>query len=1277
MKRLLLLLIAGAGSLCLSVAYAQIPKPPVNVQSPNTSSLGLYGEVPVSFFTGLPAIDISLYKFQEQGIELPITLNYHASGFRPDMHPGWVGMGWALDGGGMVSRIVKDVPDDYSNSNYAFGNHAGFFWNYGVLNATNWDQTAYMQSVARGDGMLLDTEPDEYSFSFPGGNGKFYLDHTGKWKVKCDRPVKVTFNNQFLAMPFPKPQGTRMELYDNTSSFSGFTITDEKGNRYVYGGNTNAIEYEIGMFSQYLEEWIAQSWYLTKIIHADGYEINLAYEKDNFVNQMYIAMSMDRGTSTVNSGNIFNPQPSCNSSSWGSSEYYYFNGKLVSPSYLRSVTGSHRKVFFDRSTSSELRYPSVAYEYQQWIWSQSGYGAEFIPCLSTDNVPYPQCLDKLQWKKLDQVRIEDLDGNLQKKFVFGYNNNAAERLRLLTLTETGSDGKTKPPHQFFYDVSQPLPPYLAAKTDHWGFYNGTYADVSNQNTFVSTYYGYREPNSTYMLTGSMNKMIYPTGGVTEFTYEPHRYSKRLQANRTLGLDASFNTNTMAGGLRIKKVTSYDVATPSVKKTKEYFYVNGYTNTANTDALPSSGILGGQVQYYFDDYRTSAFNDNGIVYSKKLFSSQSVLPACNNSMGSHIGYSEVTEKLSDGSYTRYFYTNFDNGHIDEAVPCLQITRTPYEPGTSLEAERGLPLKEWYYNAANTLVKKREIEYTALNKTNEYARGMMARYFNVCSNTAVSVEEGTAYRNYTYSYLPSQETITQYDTEGNNPVATVRNISYNAQYRQADKEYTTNSKGETVTSYYRYPYDVLGYTPAANVATTQTTAYMVQNNYIGVPVEVVNTKLVSGVETVVKSQLTRYQSFNGRIKPAVEYQLAAEGAVPKTGYSNYMVTGFSTSEAVTMDSRLQAAQNFTAYTTRGNVSGYAKNNDYNNSYIWGYGDQFCVAEVTNAAPGQVAYTSFEEGDLGGWTSVTGSSILTSNGNVSGVKSFSGTLSRTMLTAGTYILTLWGTSGGTQTVNGAAGEVLKTTGGKALKQWRLVNPSTITIAGDNIDEVRLYPENAQMVTYAYDPLKGMTARCDANNLFTHYSYDAFGRLEMVRDHDKNLMKKMVYNYRDNPGIVYYNKAYSYTYTKKCFGLGSMVDYVVPAGLYSSVVSQQEADARAYLDAQEKGQIYADINGTCDVSPLSFKYVKSGTSTITVSCENVYTHRLYNFSFNAAVTAPAVFGSMPKGYYNVTITSTDPGYHAFGLGIAWQDANAPSATFLNARMLYEIDFLVIVNGN
>lgn len=977
-----------------TTAMAQVPTEPTSVKSPNAASLGLYGEVPVSNFTGIPNIEIPLYTLEKDKTSFPISLSYHASGFRPDEHPGWVGMGWSLNAGGAISRSVNDMPDECTYPSWAYGTllvDCGFFFNYNSIGSSTWDQSGTMQGLTRTDQCIRDTEPDEFSFSFAGHSGKFYMGHDGQWRVKCDQPVKVTVDrssrySMLMDVPFTAPSGSQPANYGGYfKSFKGFTITTGDGTQYVFGNSTDAIEYSIGFFNQLSHEWYADTWYLTSIIPVSSPTVTLTYEPDDYISQMYNSVYNIIAERAVGSDGNF-----LSSYSFGCSRTSFnpiwasYNGKLIRPVYLASVQSDGSEVLFDRETSTELTYDPAIYDYKYYD-TQNYYLDDILTFLN--NSPYsppgrgyPSSLNNLRWKKLSHIRIRQ-QGQLLRSFDLGYNDNAAQRLTLLSVQEKGANGTAKPAYQLQYNNYQSLPPYLANKNDHWGFFNNNYAPILNNNTYYTAYYNYREPSTTpsVFLQGVLTQIKYPTGGVTDFQYEQHTYAYQVGARRNQWPVPALATDATAGGLRIRKISSYSPESPQQKLEKEYLYVSGYTPTTASNTLRSSGTLGGRVQYYFDDYRLTAYNYSA-NYSQAIFSSQSVLPAYGNSFGSHIGYSEVVEKRSDGSYGIYNYTNFENSVLDVAARnTLQPTRTVYEPYSSTSQERGNLTLERQFNSAAQLVKSRSIGYTTYASGGNYdARAVKAKFINICpSQNSIRVEEATAYQFFVYSVLPSSESETIYDENGQHPVTTSKSTAYNAFKMPSDiSTYVQNKRLRTEIKYANdlpgSPFEGFGFALRDMAG---------DRHMVALPIETIRTV----DDAIVGVTLNKYQTFDlsgmgtyssYKVLPAEVNELETAQPLARSAYASptwqTYLGGFGQSMygVCTTDPKLNAKLTFTQYSPGANVRGLTKTGDVRMGYLWGYNQTLPVANITNAictAPNyydpkignEASYLGFESG------------------------------------------------------------------------------------------------------------------------------------------------------------------------------------------------------------------------------------------------------------------------------------------------------------------------------
>jgi len=225
----------------------------------------MYADYPVSHYTGIPEISIPLHEISIDDYILPISLSYHASGVKVNQEASWVGLGWALNAGGIISRTVKCVDDflEYSTSNIIQGYYNG---------PEASDPTSNTFYTYTNDGgvtrrlLIADSEPDIFSYSFPGGSSKFLLDKS-RGPVLFDKSanikIEVLTNSLKKYFRLTAPDGT---VY----IFNSPEITRSYGREgYLNKNLSNSTKFDedISNYSyQYYENSkYTSSWYLTKL----------------------------------------------------------------------------------------------------------------------------------------------------------------------------------------------------------------------------------------------------------------------------------------------------------------------------------------------------------------------------------------------------------------------------------------------------------------------------------------------------------------------------------------------------------------------------------------------------------------------------------------------------------------------------------------------------------------------------------------------------------------------------------------------------------------------------------------------------------------------------------------------------------------------------------------------------------------------------------------------------------------------------------------------------
>jgi hypothetical protein len=475
-----------------------------NVPSPTAASLGKFGDVPVAYYTGLPQISIPLFTAKGKTLELPVSLSYHASGIKLEEIGGWVGMGWALEAGGVITRTVHGIVDEQPEGYFNTGRTL-----YDPANWTNPPPPTYFDQIH--DLKSIDTDPDQFFFNFAGQAGEMVGGDT------TADPANTLANNVYVTIPYRKWRivptfGT--DPYWGYGSIVSWAITTEDGTKYTFA----APEVHVDKTMQWLGEAghsskpYVSAWYLTEIRSPGGDVITLQYA--DYTAEHHTGMYREEAT------NISEFIPGdCHIAGYseGTSKIFDLHSQTyVHAKRLLSITSAAHIITFAHSLRDDARSP----EYGDFI---SG---------------------RLQQEpKLDLMTISTPGGVVLRKFEFEYTyaGSLGGRLTLLNVYEEDASGNRLPPYSFTYDgptlparvydyTDYHNPPRTASfALDHWGYYNGatTNTTVIPPGTAANgtSYPGAnRNPDFNYMKAGVLTKITYPTGGFNEFIHEANDYS---------------------------------------------------------------------------------------------------------------------------------------------------------------------------------------------------------------------------------------------------------------------------------------------------------------------------------------------------------------------------------------------------------------------------------------------------------------------------------------------------------------------------------------------------------------------------------------------------------------------------------------------------------------------------------------------------------------------------------------------------------------------------------
>lgn len=1074
--------------------------------TPEAAALTKIVNYPVDLNTGVPNINIPFHEIKTGGLVLPIGINYHAGGFKINEQATRVGLGWTLNCELQITRMVNGLDDFsptgyYNNSklkSYYTSNPGANGYPFKITTSDFISREEYLLATGAVDG-----QPDKFSYQLLNKAGSFYFQ-----KDDVGNVVDIV----------PVPYDNIKIKYENGQ----FIITDTDGAVYYFGEtgagslsdrHLRGIEYTEG--TQYPGNTIRTAWKCKKIENVTktaqiGFEYVLRpqtlYKKATDFIEYYHSMEInfEWPSATDCALNLFRGDKVPASTY---DEYYSLLANL--PFYALS-SPKYMENFGDGQKKFHLPYLDNQNQLVDKVYSVNQGG--FLPTSSILGIS----LSKITFEggavefsgieRLTDIVVRDKFNNAVKTIVFNQSltapiysqgakmfngENYAGTAYLDDVQVNGSDI-----YRFVYKNKVAFGNHLIGQ-DAWGYRNSKTTEVSGYPadyasnvprqsdlvekhmsrfptscTEISANYVFsvggdqtaEVPDAEYMTFGTLHRIVYPTGGYTDFELEPNKYNEKV----TIFNDDQPNKDAIprvGGGLRVRCISYFDginETVPAWRKVYKYGELqDGMGIALNKPAAIYDDLKRGFDAFSYEQYvgyitsQSNCSNSYGCLKLIATESKKTLTPASHLNYaypnGAPIYYTKVTEYQQDfGASTgkkEYEYYRPGAFNLINGIPPLELMHT-----TSLIDGTNIP---WQHTNGLMGMLKSESEYRYDScelklfhqkkySYKPYIRSLQVRVAYSFLKTIYQVVSGpqpTAsggvyndlatfsgaltppeiYKSGEYG-IPVGKLLLDQEEEkwfnGNSNMTISNSYSYdNNGYLQPSRITTVNSKGETIEKGLKYSYDFT----SEPVCSTM----------------VVKNMLSPVIEETIKN------ITNNR-----------ELSKTRNNYSTFSVgTGFIALSSVMKSYNGGALENevtFDQYDQRVNPLQLTTRDQIVKSYVWAYDGQYPVSEIVgmtyadvntivNPGTSQPISGSYDEGDI--------------NGRISGLRS-------------------------------------------------AANNNKVNVA-----------------TFTYKPLIGLISKTDRNGRKEFYEYDNAGRLKTIRNNENQIVKQLEYSLAGNTASWHLN--------------------------------------------------------------------------------------------------------------------------------------------------------------
>lgn len=971
-------------------------------------------------YTGTKNISIPIHSFTSKEISVPISVGRRIPYSRKGMKESNLGFGWSLQTGGEITRSVHGKADEGAN---------GYFVSYTKI------ENAHSLSDADFDAGLRnewDTAPDEFHFNVNGIQGSFMFDKDKKVHVNSNSAVKVL------------PSWGVNEIL-------GFTIIDDLGFEYYFGGSDNTIEKVASKTTTGITNYIPAG------LYSEYNPVENRFYVYNYIphGSVTVVHPITGATSFVTVNDIINPITGTNDI-YNPVALKTYQDVIPAPSAQLSKTPvnvSWKLVRIESPNKTDV----VTFEYDSGGWS------EYAGATETSTFKY---------------RLED---GAQKRLLvrnpFYCPSPCVGESQYIRVTFPGKYYRGRP-ESWYVNGFDPYQQFTEGRNTPL-FYNDYFPTVykkSSSLTKITNQYGeYIQFNYEGNVNGYdvLTTGNYGTSYIPKYLNNIKKYTPLSGETREL---SSFEITNHDPGYTVgllTKITSFD-----------NIYAMNYNGvgieTVNTITQPTGGF----IKFIGNTKEEIHSIENGITIKENVYNSQDSYGAPNHEVKKGISddngvglidmyttskvynemytrgmneyKSDVYQKVNGKLVSKTIFTNpkthpddANTGYIKGSTTTVINSNYHEAPPNMRDFERGAVAFSIEYQPQADVSKVTSHQENSYETVSSIKAVRLNNYY--AGPGEIIGETSRTYSHYNYYFYRMKNAKEQSKINFKDG-----KISTESTYSEFDsknnliKSVQTDSKENEIITKYKYPYTFLeSFTGDYNSITDVLGKdYYLMNyeNILKTPIEqsVYKKENGSNTEKLMFSRVNQYKHLvitnnagtNHGIFPksveTMEENELIDDYMPLRLKNN---SGTYTTEK---DSRLKEKSEYVRFDTNGNFLESKNTDDIPTSYIWGYNNRFVAAQVTG-----MTYAQIE--------SLIGASTLSS-----------------------------------------------------------VNQSTdANYLIEKIQQIRDTCNDCQVTNYTYENIHNkVNAIIDLNGVATYYEYDYAGRLSVVKDDTGAVLKEYRYN-------------------------------------------------------------------------------------------------------------------------------------------------------------------------